>query len=73
MRTFITGFPFYRLLVIAHLAKIRLLGQEHSNEKIWEKPGTPLLAALLYPFVRLDNFFAFTRLGDMLIIRGEKY
>lgn len=72
VRTFITGFPFYRLIVLAHLAKIRLLGQEHSNEKIWEKSGTPLLAALLYPLVRLDNFFAFTCLGDMLIIYGDK-
>jgi len=72
VKTLITGFPFYRLIVLAHLAKIWLLGQEHSNEKIWEKSGTPLLAALLYPFVRLDNFFAFTCLGDMLIIYGDK-
>jgi 2-polyprenyl-3-methyl-5-hydroxy-6-metoxy-1,4-benzoquinol methylase len=72
VRTFITGFPFYRLIVLTHLAKLRLLRQKHSNEKIWEKTGTPLLAALLYPFVRLDNFFAFTRLGDMLIIWGDK-
>ncbi len=70
--TFVTGFPFYRLLVLIHLAKIKLLGQEHSNEKMWERSIMRLVAALVYPFVRLDNLFAFTHLGDMLIVWGDK-
>jgi len=72
VRTFVTGFPFYRLLVLAYIAKIRLFGQEHSIEKLWGQPGTRLIAALVYPFVRLDNLFSFTRLGDMLVATGDK-
>jgi len=72
VKTFVTGFPFYRLLVVAYLAKIRLFGQEHSIEKMWGKPGMSLIARLVYPFVRLDNLFSFTRLGDMLVATGDK-
>lgn len=72
LRTIVTGFPFYRLLTRAYLLKIRLLRQQHSNEALWEQPSTRTIAALLYPFMRLDNFFAFTRLGDALIVVAEK-
>lgn len=72
LRIYITGFPFYRLLLRAYLAKASLLGQEHSNEALWEKPSTRLIARALYPFMRLDNLLAFTRLGDALIVTAEK-
>jgi SAM-dependent methyltransferase len=72
VKTFVTGFPFYRLLVLAYLAKIRLFGEEHSIEQIWGKSSIRLIATLAYPFVRLDNLFSFTRLGDMLVVAGDK-
>lgn len=31
-----------------------------------------VIAALVYPLVRLDNLFSFTRLGDMLVVTGDK-
>ncbi len=72
IRTMVTGFPFYRLLVRSYLVKTRLLGQQHSNELLWEKPTTRLIAAAAYPFMRLDNLFAFTHLGDALIAVADK-
>lgn len=68
----VTGFPFYRILTRTYLAKIRLSGEEHSNEALWESPATRLIAKILYPFMRIDNFFAFTKLGDALIISADK-
>lgn len=68
----VTGFPFYRLLVRAYLVKIRLFKQQHSNEAIWETPSTRWIAKFLYPFIRVDNVFAFTRLGDALIAVADK-
>ena len=72
VKTFVTGFPFYRLLVLAYLAKIRIFRQEHSIEKIWGQSSMRVIAALVYPLVRLDNLFSFTRLGDMLVVTGDK-
>jgi SAM-dependent methyltransferase len=71
-RVIVTGFPFYRILTRTYLAKIKLLGEEHSNEALWESPTTRLIAKILYPFMRADNFFAFTKLGDALIISADK-
>jgi SAM-dependent methyltransferase len=71
-RIIITGFPFYRILVNAYLVKLRLRGGEHSNEDLWNKPSTRLLAKIAYPFCRIDNLFSFTRLGDALIAISEK-
>jgi SAM-dependent methyltransferase len=68
----VTGFPFYRILTRTYLAKIKLLGEEHSNEALWESPTTRLIAKILYPFMRADNFFAFTKLGDAIIISADK-
>lgn len=68
----ITGFPFYRLLVRAYLAKIRLFKQQHSNEALWDAPGRRWIARFLYPFMRVDNLFAFTRLGDAMIVVADK-
>ncbi len=72
VKTFVTGFPFYRLLVLAYLAKIRIFGQEHSIEKIWGQSSMRVIATLVYPLVRLDNLFSFTRFGDMLVVTGDK-
>lgn len=72
VEVFVTGFPFYRLLVRAYLAKIRLLGQQHSNEALWQSRSTHLIAAVMYPFARLDNLFAFTGLGDQMIVAARK-
>ncbi len=69
---FITGFPFYRLLVRTYLAKTRLLRQKHSNAALWTKPSTDVIASLIYPFARLDNLFAFTGLGDQMIVSARK-
>ena len=63
----VTGFPFYRLLVRIYLVKNRLLGKEHSNEILWTSFRMRLIATLLYPLIRFDNLFAFSRLGDALI------
>jgi SAM-dependent methyltransferase len=68
----ITGFPFYRILTRTYLAKIKFFKQEHSNEALWESPKTQLIAKILYPFMRIDNLFAFTKLGDALIISADK-
>ena len=67
-----TGFPFYRLFVLIHLLILRLFRQKHSIEKIWGYSGMRVIASLLYPLVRVDNFFAFTRMGDMLVVSGDK-
>lgn len=72
VRMIVTGFPFYRLLVRAYLLKTRLLRQVHSNEALWESPQTRVVARILYPFVRADNVFAFTGLGDALIVSARK-
>lgn len=72
IKTIITGFPFYRLMVRAYLFMNHLQGGEHSNETLWEKPSTRIIARLAYPFMRLDNFFAFTHLGDALIVIAKK-
>ncbi len=72
IKIMITGFPFYRLLVNAYIAKIKLFKQKHSNEMLWEMNSTKLLAKFLYPFMRVDNFFSFTRLGDALIVIADK-
>jgi ubiquinone/menaquinone biosynthesis C-methylase UbiE len=68
----ITGFPFYRMLCRAYLLKLRLTGGHHSNEDLWRRPLTRTIARLIYPFCRLDNFFAFTRLGTNLIAIAER-
>lgn len=68
----VTGFPFYRMLVRVYLIKNKLFGLEHSNEELWGKTSTRVVASLMFPFIRLDNLFAFTRLGDALIVAGEK-
>jgi SAM-dependent methyltransferase len=68
----VTGFQFYRMLVCLYLAKIRLFKQQHSNEALWERSSMRLLAGILYPFIRVDNLFAFTRLGDTLIAIANK-
>lgn len=68
----VTGFPSYRLLVTAYLLRLRLTGGRHSNEALWLKPSTRWIARLVYPFCRLDNVFAFTRLGGHLIAIADK-
>jgi SAM-dependent methyltransferase len=68
----ITGFPFYRLLTIVYLAKLRFTGGKHSNEELWSNRSHRLIARLIYPFCRLDNWFAFTRLGGSLIAVADK-
>lgn len=68
----ITGFPFYRLICRAYLLKLKLMGGQHSNENLWSSPLTRMIAQIIYPFCRLDNFFAFTRLGDALIAIADK-
>ena len=68
----VTGFPFYRMLVRAYLAKIRLFKQQHSNEALWDTPSTRWIAGFWYPFMRVDNLFAFTRLGDTLVAVANK-
>ncbi len=68
----VTGFPFYRLLVRAYLLAIRLRGGEHSNETLWSRRSTRILARLMYPLARGDNWFAFTGLGDALIAVADK-
>jgi SAM-dependent methyltransferase len=68
----ITGFPFYRMLRWAYLIKLRLTGGHHSNEELWTRSSTQSIAKLIYPFCRLDNFFAFTRRGTNLIAIAEK-
>lgn len=72
LQTVVAGFPFYRMLVRAYLAKIRLFRQQHSNETLWEQPGTRWFAKFLYPFIRVDNLFSFTQLGDTLIVVADK-
>ena len=68
----VTGFPTYRLLVMAYLLRLRLTGGQHSNEALWLKPATRWIARLVYPFCRFDNLFAFTRLGGHLIAVADK-
>jgi SAM-dependent methyltransferase len=68
----ITGFPFYRLMVRTYLLLIKLGGRQHSNEELWHKRSTRVISHLAYPFMRLDNLFAFTRLGDALIAVADK-
>lgn len=72
VRLFITGFPFYRLLIRSYLWLTATLKQEHSNEMLWDRPSTRLIARLLYPFMRADNLFAFSQLGDAMIVTAEK-
>ena len=72
LRITITGFPFYRLLVRTYLVKLGLSSGTHSNEKLWENRSTRLVASILYPFMRLDNLFSFTRLGDALLAVARK-
>jgi SAM-dependent methyltransferase len=71
-KVIITGFPFYRLLVRTYLLMNRLSNREHSNEALWDKRSTRIIACLTYPIIRLDNLFAFTRLGDALIAVADK-
>ncbi len=68
----ITGFPFYRLLIRTYLFKIRFFGHGHSNEELWKRPLTHLIARLFYPCCRLDNLFSYSRLGDALIAIADK-
>jgi SAM-dependent methyltransferase len=68
----VTGFPFYRLMMRTYLLAARLRGCEHSNETLWARRSTRILARLTYPFVRADNWFAFTGLGDALIAISDK-
>jgi ubiquinone/menaquinone biosynthesis C-methylase UbiE len=68
----ITGFPFYRMLCRTYLLKLRLTGGQHSNEELWTRRSTRIIARLIYPFCRCDNLFAFTRLGTNLIAVAEK-
>lgn len=72
LRITVTGFPFYRMLVRVYLVKIKLFKQQHSNEALWETPNTRWIATLLYPFMRVDNLFAFTLLGDALVAVADK-
>jgi SAM-dependent methyltransferase len=72
IKILVTGFPFYRILTYSYLAKIRVFKQQHSNETLWENRSTRWIAQFLYPFMRLDNIFAFTRLGDALIVVADK-
>jgi SAM-dependent methyltransferase len=68
----VTGFPFYRLVVRTYLLLTHLQGRDHSNEILWARRSTRLVARLLYPLIRGDNCFAFTGLGDALIAVADK-
>jgi 2-polyprenyl-3-methyl-5-hydroxy-6-metoxy-1,4-benzoquinol methylase len=72
LKIMVTGFPFHRIFTRLYLAQMKILSQEHSCENIWQKKSTRIIANMLYPFMRLDNFFAFTRLGDALIVIADK-
>lgn len=71
-RITVTGFPFYRLLTAAYLLALRLSSGQHSNEDLWRRPSTRVVASLLYPLVRFDNALAFTRRGDYLVASATK-
>ncbi len=68
----ITGFPFYRLIVRIYLLKLKVLKTSHSNENLWSKKSTLIISKILYQFCKIDNLFAFTRLGDALIVIAKK-
>jgi SAM-dependent methyltransferase len=68
----VTGFPFYRLVVRTYLLATRIPGRDHSNETLWARRSTRIVARLVYPLVRGDNCFAFTGLGDALIAVADK-
>jgi SAM-dependent methyltransferase len=68
----VTGFPFSRFITGTYLAANKMLRERHSSELLWSKASTRRAALLLYPLYRVDNLFAFTRLGDTLIAVGDK-
>jgi SAM-dependent methyltransferase len=72
IKIYITGFPFYRMLVRAYLIKIKISKQTHSNETLWNSHFMKWIAKFLYFFMRIDNLFAFTRWGDALIVVAQK-
>jgi SAM-dependent methyltransferase len=72
LKFMVTGFPFYMLITRIYLFIIRILKKEHSNEILWEKPLTRMVAIISYYLMRLDNWFSFTKLGETLIVTAYK-
>ncbi len=68
----IAGFPFYWLMCQTYLLGLKLVRCQHSNENLWKSAFIRVIARIMYPFCRLDNLFAFTRLGDELIAVADK-
>jgi len=72
LKFMVTGFPFYMLITRLYLLIIGILKKEHSNEILWEKPLTRMVAVISYYLMRLDNWFSFTKFGETLIITAYK-
>jgi SAM-dependent methyltransferase len=68
----VIGFPILRLLTLAYLTKMRLLGQRYVADEVWGRPSMQLAAAIIYPVIRLDDLFNFVARGDTLIATATK-